>query len=233
MRRFRYLWLAWSVPVPAPAGTGLLDQAWRCCLHLRWGTRLWLLLAALLLGPTGWPSIVRSQNGDIAVPAVGNARDSAPTTGSPTDNGFAAQLLLSGSPDGLLTDGAVLRLEAPPTSLTIERVSAGAVVLSFGTPDHETSLSLASADDAPLTVGRYEPVQRFGFAEGRPGLAISTRGRSCEEVGGAFEIEDIAYGDDGHLVRLDVTLRHRCDAELVVTRGRLTLRALPPTVTEP
>lgn len=78
------------------------------------------------------------------------------------------------------------------------------------TPDESWTLLFRPAS-GELVPGVYNDAQRIFFQDpGRPGMGVTSTGRSCNSVDGDFEIYAVEFDYFGNLIRLDVTFEQHC-----------------------
>ena len=84
-------------------------------------------------------------------------------------------------------------------------------------------LDLAAADDAPITNGSYVDAERYPFqAAGHPGLDFNYDGHGCNDVGGGFDVSEVAYDRiAGAPTRLDATFARFCEQSTTPLTGHI------------
>lgn len=82
----------------------------------------------------------------------------------------------------------------------------------FAAPTYDITSN--TNDGQSLEVGLYDNATRLPFnSPTEPGLNFSGNGRGNNELGGWFNVLDVAYGDDGDLMRLAIDFRQYDDSE--------------------
>lgn len=86
-----------------------------------------------------------------------------------------------------------------------------------------------------LSEGSYLDVvaaqKSLSYSSDRPGLAISSEGRACSEVTGAFDVDELSFWPNGELRIFQVTFEQHCEGRAPALHGRFRLETpepLPP-----
>lgn len=86
------------------------------------------------------------------------------------------------------------------------------VSVSGGTLGDSFGLTFAAPPGKALKQGLYLGAQRAPFREaGRPGIDIDGDGRGCNEIGGRFDVKDIATDASGAVTMLWLTYEQHCE----------------------
>jgi hypothetical protein len=84
------------------------------------------------------------------------------------------------------------------------------------------TLDFAAPQGQELVPGTYLNATRYpGQAPTVPGLDFSGDGRGCNTLSGQFTINDILFGGDGSLQRLQATFEQHCDGFGAALRGTI------------
>lgn len=117
-------------------------------------------------------------------------------------------------------------LASPAASLMVASADAKAITIEAEQGDHRWSLTLAAPSTSSLIAGRYLDAERAPFqADGRPGLSLSTTGKSCNEITGNFNVRRIGLSASG-LSALDAEVEILCDDIPGKVRFRLDVTTL-------
>lgn len=86
-----------------------------------------------------------------------------------------------------------------------------------------------------LAAGSYVDVvtvqRSLSYSSDRPGLSISSDGRACSEVTGAFDVDELSFWPNGELRIFQVTFEQHCEGGTPALHGRFRLETpepLPP-----
>jgi hypothetical protein len=140
---------------------------------------------------------------------------------------------ISGDDDAFVAAGVDLRVgEHDGIILLGETVSPSFVSLQihdgFG-DDLTLSVTFVSPRGEPLRVGPYDQARHYDRKlPHSPGLAVSFDEISCLDPHGRFDVLDVAFSDEGELLRFAADFEQGCDGADGITRGRVRYHAPPP-----
>jgi hypothetical protein len=124
------------------------------------------------------------------------------------------------SPDDRVGGGRTALLTSASGEIRVTRNPDNGITAGYGSFNPgplgqfvSAILDIAAPDGAQLEVGVFENARRYPFqVPGEPGLQFSVfPGGGCNQVGGRFEVFEIAYDPTGAVTSLAVDFEHRCE----------------------
>ena len=133
--------------------------------------------------------------------------------GSPAHAATATSVTMFSEPGDYIGGGQQRLFHPGNATVTVSgSTSSLTVSVSGGTHGDSYALQFAAPIGQTLTTGVYTGAQRAAFREsGRPGMDIFGSGRGCNEVGGHFEVKDIATSPGGGIARLWIVYEQHCE----------------------
>ena len=87
------------------------------------------------------------------------------------------------------------------------------------------SVDIASPQGQPLASGSYVKAVRAAARTTQPGLDIRADGRSCTDIAGKFDIEELSFWPDGELRAFQATFQQQCLGKALFGRVRIEMAA--------
>jgi hypothetical protein len=108
----------------------------------------------------------------------------------------------------------------------------GDAIIAFGVggPHNEGySVSIAAPPGETLEPRNYIDVQRLAFRRpGHAGLDVEGMNRGCNELGGRFELKDLAFDAAGRVSRLWLVFQQHCEHAYAAAHGEVRFNAPVP-----
>jgi hypothetical protein len=162
------------------------------------------------VGPTGIESAVF----ELTVTDAAGDSDAVRLPIVSADLSGSTQSLYYRNPEGGQLAGARTAVVTQAQGLFINgRPSAGVLQMQFfgnGLTD-SSSLTVSTANGAPLQIGAYEGAVRALFTPTQNGLDFSTAGRGCNQLFGRFDVLDVQVDGAGKYSALAVDFEQHCE----------------------
>jgi hypothetical protein len=138
---------------------------------------------------------------------------------------MSGSLVFEGPPGEYVSGGKRVTLANPRAFIKVVERDPQSVELTFdGSDDWE--LDLAASTSETLGVKRYRAAQRYPFQDdGRPGLALTGAGHTCNTLSGEFTVTRLDRDQAGRLKELVAQFVQRCEDQTQSLRGTVQVRA--------
>ncbi|NBE56972.1 hypothetical protein GUY60_37275, partial [Streptomyces sp. YC537] len=84
------------------------------------------------------------------------------------------------------------------------------------------TLDLAAPSGTPLAPGTYTGATASGSnGPTEPGLSLSGNGKGCSTLTGSFTVQDVEFGPQGYVQKLDATYEQHCSGAEAALRGEV------------
>jgi hypothetical protein len=91
---------------------------------------------------------------------------------------------------------------------------------------HAWSVDIASPQGQPLAPGSYVKAVRAAARTTQPGLDVRSDGRSCSDIAGKFDVDELSYWPNGELKVFQATFQQQCFGKALF--GRVRVESAPP-----
>jgi hypothetical protein len=88
---------------------------------------------------------------------------------------------------------------------------------------HTWSVDIASPQGQPLASGSYVKAIRAAARTTQPGLDIRADGRSCTDIAGKFDVDELSFWPNGELRVFQATFQQQCFGKALIGRVRIEM----------